>query len=91
MQTVKKGEKRYIAMKVTRRREGDFTIASASYDVNGIQSGECEIDQGSKEIYFLIDTTLSGFIKGNSYLAEFTVTIDTLPKIIIDHVVISIQ
>ena len=91
MQTVIKGEKRYIGMKVTRRRDIPFTISNAAYDVNGIQSGSCEIDQGSKEIYFLLDTTKTQFIKNRSYIAQFTVTVQGLEKIIKGEVTINIR
>ena len=91
MQSVIKGEKRYIAMQVTRRKNVNFTISSASYAVGTIQSGNCEIDQGSKEIYFLLDTTNAKFIKNKAYVAEFTATITGLSKIIKGRVTISIQ
>lgn len=91
MQTVIKGEKRYIAMQVTRRKTGSFTIATATYSIDGIQTGNCEIDQSSKEVYFLVDTTNAKFIKNRSYVVEFTVTITGLSKIIKGRVTISIR
>jgi hypothetical protein len=91
MQSVIKGEKRYIAMQVTRRKTGAFTIATASYNVNNIQIGSCEIDQSAKEIYFLLDTTDAKFIRDRSYVAEFTVTITGLSKIIKGKVTINIR
>ena len=90
MQTVIKGEKRHIGMKVTRRTGGEFTIDTANYSIDGIQSGICEIDQGTKEVYFLIDTTVDDFKRNRTYIAEFTVTISGLGKIIKGHVPINI-
>lgn len=91
MQTVIKGEKRYIGMKVTRRNPASFTIDTATYNVSGIQEGECMVDQGTKEVYFLLDTTNSNFNKNRSYVAQFTVTIQGLYKIIKGEVTINIR
>lgn len=91
MQTIIKGEKRHIGMKVTRRTGGSFTIDTATFDVDGIQSGTCEIDQGTKEVYFLIDTTDQNFRKQRTYTAEFTVTIEGMDKVIKGHVPVMIR
>ena len=91
MKRLIKGEKRHIGMKVNRESSLPFTIETATYDVMGIQEGECEIDQGNKNVYFLIDTTKPMFLKGNSYVAQFTVTIEGLEKIIKGEVIVSIN
>ena len=90
MYTLIKGEKRHIAMEVSRRSSQEFVIDVATYDVEGIQSGTCEMDQEQKIVYFLIDTANEGFIKGNKYIAEFTVTIVGMEKIIKGKVVVHI-
>ncbi len=90
MQTIIKGEKRFIGMKVGRIQSASFEIDTASYDVQDIQTGSCEIDNTKKEVYFLIDTTLEAFQKGNKYLAEFTVTIEDMDKILKGKVLINV-
>ena len=77
-------------MEVSRKSQEAFSIDSATYDVEGIQSGACEIDQEQKIVYFLIDTTTVEFEKGNMYIAEFTVTIVGMEKIIKGKVVVHI-
>ncbi len=92
MQTIIKGEKRYIPMKVTRKKFPNvpFTIEDASYEVLNVVSGDCMIDQENKDIYFLLDTSSDDFKAGRKYLAEFTATIEGLPKVLKGRVVINI-
>ncbi len=82
MWTVIKGETRELIMEVSRKSAGNFDIATAEYDVEGIQSGACSIDNVDKQVSFFIETAAAGFEAGHRYMVEFTVTIAGLTKII---------
>ncbi len=91
MITLIKGEIRMVSMQVSQLRGSeDFTIDSAYYEVEGIQDGTCIVKPSEKIVSFYADTTLSGYEVGKKYVAEFTVTLEEVDKIIKGRVVLYI-
>jgi len=71
------GEQRLIEMLVTRRRDEDFVVYSATWETE-VESGDCEIDQEQKTVGILIDTTK--YEQHKEHVIEFTVMLEGLDK-----------
>jgi hypothetical protein len=81
MHTLLKGEKREIPAGVTSASGSTFTIATATWE-NSVESGNCTIDHTAQEISAFVDTSKSGYVVGETYTVEYTVTITGLSKVI---------
>ncbi len=90
MWTLIKGEKRRLAMEVSRRSGGAFDIDTATFDT-GVETGNCDIDHADQVVSFIADTTLADYKVGKRHRAEVTVTIVGQPKIIKHRTDIYIQ
>jgi len=94
MRTIIKGERRYIAMSVSRRKPDPFTISKATYKVkdrneNVVEESLCTIE--NTEVFFLFDSTKDIYMKGHTYYAYFSVEIEGLPKVIMGIVPIIVR
>lgn len=74
------GEQRLIEMLVTRRRDEDFVISSATWETEVESDKDAEIDQEQKTVGALIDTTK--YTSDKEYTATFTVQLEGLNKLI---------
>jgi len=87
MHTLIKGEKREIPAEVTSASGSTFTIATATW-ANSVESGNCTIDHTEQEISAFVDTTKDGYVVGETYTVEYSVTITGLSKVIKGRVVL---
>jgi len=81
-----KGEKRYVRALVKRRDGEDFALGTATFEVYA-PAVAAAIDTGSAmveehEVFFLLDTTASKYVSGNTYRAYMEVRVVNEPKVL---------
>jgi hypothetical protein len=81
MHTLIKGEKREIPVEVVSSTGSTFLIATATW-ANSVESGNCTIDHTDQQVSAFVDTSKSGYVVGETYTVEYSVTITGLSKVI---------
>jgi len=81
MHTLIKGEKRNIPVEVVNNAGGTFTIATATW-ATSVESGSCTINNTTFQVTAFVDTSKDGYIVGNNYTVEYSITITGLSKIL---------